>query len=225
LLGFPYSDLLNLPDPGFLDLHVPNDFIVDLKISDKISMIIMSFINITNEGKTRDQRRPVLKNCLLTYNVTLEEFNECNGYDRARIKLAGLSLLESEEKEIDGSSIQPSKKPVLDENGNLDISVCKGEPIVYTNINNPEKSNLLDFNSKTEFNDSLKQLDLCINFPVAEITYKADFDKFDIDSYIDDDLYVHLNGKPITNNFNKPLHQLNFSKPLNSKLISGIINW
>ncbi|EXX57343.1 Ack1p [Rhizophagus irregularis DAOM 197198w] len=358
-------------------------------------MIIMSFINITNEGKTRDQRRPVLKNCLLTYNVTLEEFNEwlnnnstidivdpnhlfflgylnysgidttlnsddafkyfkkassyqhpaaqyylgicyeygigtkekksnafywyrqaahnghaiaqyyignyfqfgvdkqynkafknyqlsanggfsfglnmlgycyskgigtfvdkstafnlyfkaanmdnctaqynvavcfyegigtdediekaiewykksaSNGYDRARIKLAGLSLLESEEKEIetkqkiiqhwnlnyglflDGSSIQPSKKPVLDENGNLDISVCKGEPIVYTNINNPEKSNLLDFNSKTEFNDSLKQLDLCINFPVAEITYKADFVK----SFSADEEYGHIIAK------------------------------
>ncbi|PKY28571.1 HCP-like protein, partial [Rhizophagus irregularis] len=94
-----------------------------------------------------------------------------NGYERATKKLDELSNLESKEEEIetpqqiiqhwnlnyglflDGSSIRPSKKPVLVDNGNLDISVYKGEPIVYTKINNPEKSNLLAFISKTEFND------------------------------------------------------------------------
>jgi hypothetical protein len=75
---------------------------------------------------------------------------------------------------LDGSSIQPSKKLVLVDDGDLDISACKGEPIVYTNINNPDKLNLLSYNNKVGFNDTLKQLDLCINFPVAEITYRAD---------------------------------------------------
>ncbi|PKY50189.1 hypothetical protein RhiirA4_446228, partial [Rhizophagus irregularis] len=67
-----------------------------------------------------------------------------NGYDRARKKLAELSLLESEENEIetqqqiiqhwnlnyglflDGSNIQPSNKPVLVNDGDLDISVYNG---------------------------------------------------------------------------------------------------
>ncbi|RGB37267.1 hypothetical protein C1646_695273, partial [Rhizophagus diaphanus] len=48
-------------------------------------------------------------------------------------------------------------------------------------------------------------------------------DKFDIDPYLDEDIYVHLKGKPITNDFNKPLHQLNFSKPLYSKFLSRMI--
>ncbi|CAB5345074.1 unnamed protein product [Rhizophagus irregularis] len=132
-----------------------------------------------------------------------------NGYDRARKKLVELSILESEEKEIetqqqiiqhwnlnyglflDGSSIQPSEKPVLDEDGDLDISVYKEEPIVYTNINNPAESNLLAFNSKIEFNDSLKQLDLCINFSVAEIAYKASFLK----SFSADEEHGHIIAK------------------------------
>ncbi|RGB37266.1 kinase-like domain-containing protein [Rhizophagus diaphanus] len=338
-------------DPGLSDLHISDND--DLKISDKISMIIKLFIDIMNEGKTRDQRRSVLESYLLSHNVTFEEVHEwlnnnsttdmvdpnylfflgylnysgmgttlnpnaafkyfekasspsynhlfaqyylgicyeyvkrisrppfigigrqritdmqlhniifsfglnmlgycyskgigtsidkrrafdlyfkaasvdnhtaqynvavCfdegigtfkdfkkaiewykesanNGYDKARIKLVELSLLESKEEEIEtqqqiiqhwnlnyglclnGSSIQPSKKPVLVDDGNLDLSVYKGEPIVYTNINNPnnpDKLNLLSYDNKIEFNDRLKQLDLCINFPVAEITYKAD---------------------------------------------------
>ncbi|PKY50192.1 HCP-like protein, partial [Rhizophagus irregularis] len=97
------------------------------------------------------------------------------GYDRARKKLDELSILKSEEEEIetqqqiiqhwnlnrglslDGSSIQPSKEPVLGEDGELDINVYKGEPIVYTNINDPDKSNLLSFNNKIGFNEALKQ--------------------------------------------------------------------
>ncbi|CAB5361469.1 unnamed protein product [Rhizophagus irregularis] len=316
----------DIPDPGIPDLHVPDnldDPIVDLKISDKISTIIKLFIDITNEGKTRDQRRLVLNNCLLSHNITFKEvyewlnnnpttdlnyiynigYNEMvdpnhlfflgylnysgidttlnpddafkyfkkassppyqhpaaqyylgicyeygigtkenksiayywyrqaahngigtdkniekakewyeksanNGYERATKKLDELSNLESKEEEIetpqqiiqhwnlnyglflDGSSIRPSKKPVLVDNGNLDISVYKGEPIVYTKINNPEKSNLLAFISKTEFNDRLKQLDLCINFPVAKITYKADL----LETFSTDEEHGHIIAK------------------------------
>ncbi|CAB4412814.1 unnamed protein product [Rhizophagus irregularis] len=215
----------------FLDF-LNSDDLTDLKISDKISMIIKLFIDITNEGKTRDQRRPVFENYLLSHNVTFEEVHEWlnnnsktdmdieeaikwykksanNGYDRARKKLAELSLLESEENEIetqqqiiqhwnlnyglflDGSNIQPSNKPVLVNDGDLDISVYNGEPIVYTNINNPEKTNLLAFNSKTEFNDSLKQLDLCINFPVAKIAYNADL----LETFSADEGHGHIIAK------------------------------
>ncbi|GBC51776.2 kinase-like domain-containing protein [Rhizophagus irregularis DAOM 181602=DAOM 197198] len=131
------------------------------------------------------------------------------GYDRARKKLDELSILKSEEEEIetqqqiiqhwnlnrglslDGSSIQPSKEPVLGEDGELDINVYKGEPIVYTNINEPDKSNLLSFNNKIGFNEALKQLDLCINFPVVEITYKADL----LESFSTNEEHGHIFAK------------------------------
>ncbi|CAB5361465.1 unnamed protein product [Rhizophagus irregularis] len=289
-------------DEDLLDLQISDSDLtsdtVDLKISDKISMIIDLFIDITNEGKTRDQRRPVLDNYLLKNNITFEEvyewlnnnpatdlnyihnvgYNEIvdpnyifflgylnfsgigttlnpdvafkyfekasspsyqhstaqyylgicfgtnkdftkakewykksanKGYDRARKKLDELSILKSEEEEIetqqqiiqhwnlnrglslDGSSIQPSKEPVLGEDGELDINVYKGEPIVYTNINDPDKSNLLSFNNKIGFNEALKQLDLCINFPVVEITYKADL----LESFSTNEEHGHIFAK------------------------------
>ncbi|PKY58188.1 hypothetical protein RhiirA4_429528 [Rhizophagus irregularis] len=40
--------------------------------------------------------------------------------------------------------------------------------------------NLLSFNSNNngiEFNEALEPLDICVNFPVAEITYTADLSK------------------------------------------------
>ncbi|CAB5345054.1 unnamed protein product [Rhizophagus irregularis] len=228
-------------DEDLLDLQISDSDLtsdtVDLKISDKISMIIDLFTDITNEGKTRDQRRPVLDNYLLKNNITFEEVYEWlnnnpatdlnyihndftkakewykksanKGYDRARKKLDELSILKSEEEEIetqqqiiqhwnlnrglslDGSSIQPSKEPVLGEDGELDINVYKGEPIVYTNINEPDKSNLLSFNNKIGFNEALKQLDLCINFPVVEITYKADL----LESFSTNEEHGHIFAK------------------------------
>ncbi|CAB5208993.1 unnamed protein product [Rhizophagus irregularis] len=67
-------------DEDLLDLQISDSDLtsdtVDLKISDKISMIIDLFIDITNEGKTRDQRRPVLDNYLLKNNITFEEVYE-----------------------------------------------------------------------------------------------------------------------------------------------------
>jgi len=43
--------------------------------------------------------------------------------------------------------------------------------------------------------------------------------KFDTDLPIDDDIQIHLEGKPITSNFNRPLHKINFSKPLISNFL------
>ncbi|EXX58133.1 uncharacterized protein OCT59_019287 [Rhizophagus irregularis] len=76
---------------------------------------------------------------------------------------------------LDGYRIQPSKQAVLAYDGDLDISLYKGDPVVYININDPDSpKNLLCLNNDNNYlNDALKQLDMCINFPVAEITYEA----------------------------------------------------
>src|SRR5687768_634919 len=75
---------------------------------------------------------------------------------------------------LDGSSIQPSKKAVYGD-GKLGIRLYKGAPIVYTNINDPHSVNSLSFDNKNVgTNESLKQSDVCIKFPVMDLTYKSD---------------------------------------------------
>ncbi|CAB4471278.1 unnamed protein product [Rhizophagus irregularis] len=76
---------------------------------------------------------------------------------------------------LDGYRIQPSRQAVLTDDGDLDISLYKGDPVIYTNINDSDSpKNLLSLNNdNNDLNDALKQLDICINFPVAEITYEA----------------------------------------------------
>lgn len=76
---------------------------------------------------------------------------------------------------LDGYKIQPSKQAVVADDGDLDISLYKGDPVVYTNINDSDSpTNLLSlYNDNSDLNDALKQLDMCISFPVAEITYEA----------------------------------------------------
>ncbi len=76
---------------------------------------------------------------------------------------------------LDGYSIKPSKQAVLFEDGELDISLYKGQPIVYTFINDRSShTNLLAFNPDNNINQALQPSDICISFPVAEITYNAD---------------------------------------------------
>src|SRR5438034_843309 len=100
---------------------------------------------------------------------------------------------------LDGHCIQSSKQAVFADNGDLDISLYKGEPIVYTSINDPDSPiNLLAFNEDVNIrsDDTLKQLDICINFPVAEITYRANLreslSKFKDDEEKLHDLYGHI---------------------------------
>ncbi|RIA91161.1 hypothetical protein C1645_822474 [Glomus cerebriforme] len=51
------------------------------------------------------------------------------------------------------------------ENGELNIDLYNGQPIVYTNISDPV--------SKYPVNNTLQSSELCINFPIAEITYEG----------------------------------------------------
>src|SRR5690349_6052567 len=66
---------------------------------------------------------------------------------------------------LDGSSIRSSEQAAFI--SDLDLSLYKEEPIIYTNINDPEgPTNLLSF---TNINDNLKLSDVCINFPIVKI--------------------------------------------------------
>ncbi|CAB4426367.1 unnamed protein product [Rhizophagus irregularis] len=74
---------------------------------------------------------------------------------------------------LNGYNIQPSEHAIVTEKGKLDMRLYNGQPIVYTNINDPVLSvNLLNFNpDENNFINTLQPSDLCINFPIAEVTY------------------------------------------------------
>src|SRR5205814_10126066 len=65
--------------------------------------------------------------------------------------------------------MKPSKQAIYNDNGELDISLYDGQPLVYTNIND-------------------KSHDACVNFPFAEITYKGNV----LDTFLN---YVDIDGK------------------------------
>ncbi|GBC04282.1 hypothetical protein RclHR1_00560009 [Rhizophagus clarus] len=90
---------------------------------------------------------------------------------------------------LDEYSIRPSERAVFFEDGDLDISLYEGQPLVYTFINDRNSQiSLLNFKSDNHSIEGLRSSDICINFPVAEITYSADL----IANLIDDELYGHL---------------------------------
>jgi len=80
---------------------------------------------------------------------------------------------------LDGCSIKPSKQAIFVENGELNIGLYRGQPLIYTLINDRNShTNSLSFNSNNsniELNEALQPSDMCIDFPFAEITYNADF--------------------------------------------------
>ncbi|CAG8753558.1 6875_t:CDS:2, partial [Rhizophagus irregularis] len=65
---------------------------------------------------------------------------------------------------------EPSKQAVFTEDGELNISLCEDQPLLYTSINDRNsRKNLLSFNSAddsdVELDDSLQPSDIFINFP------------------------------------------------------------
>ncbi|EXX54863.1 Tpk3p [Rhizophagus irregularis DAOM 197198w] len=86
---------------------------------------------------------------------------------------------------------EPSKQAVFTEDGELNISLCEDQPLLYTSINDRNsRKNLLSFNSAddsdVELDDSLQPSDIFINFPVAEITYIFDLSE-SFSNFMDDD--------------------------------------
>ncbi|PKY55236.1 hypothetical protein RhiirA4_474558, partial [Rhizophagus irregularis] len=77
------------------------------------------------------------------------------------------------------SMIEPSKQAVLNNDDvRWNISLYEGQPFVYTSVNDrndrSSRVNLLNFNSDDKLVESPRPSDICINFPVAEITFTAD---------------------------------------------------
>ena len=92
---------------------------------------------------------------------------------------------------LDGYDIQSSnKEAIFIDDDNLNIRLYKGQPIVYTNINDPKNDDI------TSSNDSLhiQSSNTCINFPIAEITYKGHLfeSSFSIHDENLHELYGHL---------------------------------
>ncbi|EXX75676.1 Rad53p [Rhizophagus irregularis DAOM 197198w] len=101
---------------------------------------------------------------------------------------------------LDGYSIKPSKQAVFTEDGELNMSSYEEQPSVYTSINDHNsRINLLNFNSDdngVELHESLRSSDICINFPVSEITYTSDLSEI-FSNFTDEEeslyeMYGHL---------------------------------
>ncbi|CAB4414905.1 unnamed protein product [Rhizophagus irregularis] len=102
---------------------------------------------------------------------------------------------------LDGFRIEPSRQAVLIEDGELNISLYDDQSIVYTSVNDRSSHvNLLSFNphdNDVELDESLQPSDICINFPVAEITFIADLSE-SFSNFTNDDegklheMYGHL---------------------------------
>ncbi|PKY51493.1 hypothetical protein RhiirA4_468570 [Rhizophagus irregularis] len=69
---------------------------------------------------------------------------------------------------------QPSEQAILVDDGELSISLYNGQPIIYFDINNSD----------------LQSTELCINFPIAEITYKGHLSE-DFSKCTNDDENLH----------------------------------
>ncbi|GBC08651.1 hypothetical protein RclHR1_00830002 [Rhizophagus clarus] len=101
---------------------------------------------------------------------------------------------------LNGYNIGPSKQAVFTKDGELNISLYKGQPLVYTSVNDRNsRVNLLSFNSDNdvELHESLGPSDICINFPVAVITFAADLSESFLNFTGEDgvslhDIYGHL---------------------------------
>ncbi|CAB4426261.1 unnamed protein product [Rhizophagus irregularis] len=71
---------------------------------------------------------------------------------------------------FDGYKIQPSKQAIFMKDGELNIKLYNGQPIIYNNINDSISSENF-FMGKDNLNNTI---DVCINFPIAEIIYRGD---------------------------------------------------
>ncbi|GBC33756.2 hypothetical protein GLOIN_2v1497532 [Rhizophagus irregularis DAOM 181602=DAOM 197198] len=133
---------------------------------------------------------------------------------------------------INGYNIQPSEQAIVTEKGKLDMSLYNGQPIVYTNINDPVLSvNLLNFNSDENnfIINTLQPSDLCINFPIAEITYNSNFSE-SFSKYTDNDeklytLYGHIFARKTLIGGKLFIKELNLATLTQIDLLKSYIFW
>ncbi|PKK60603.1 hypothetical protein RhiirC2_793088, partial [Rhizophagus irregularis] len=132
---------------------------------------------------------------------------------------------------LNGCRIEPSKQAVLIEGDKWNINLYEGQPFVYTSVNDHTSHvNLLSFNSDdddVELDESLQPSDLCINFPVIEITYTADLSK-SFSNFINDDegkLYGHLLPRKILIGGKLFIRGLKSATCTQIDIFSSYLNW
>ncbi|CAB4415370.1 unnamed protein product [Rhizophagus irregularis] len=132
---------------------------------------------------------------------------------------------------LNGCRIEPSKQAVLIEGDKWNINLYEGQPFVYTSVNDHTSHvNLLSFNSDdddVELDESLQPSDLCINFPVIEITYTADLSK-SFSNFINDDegkLYGHLLPRKILIGGKLFIRDLKSATCTQIEIFSSYLNW
>ncbi|UZO03689.1 uncharacterized protein OCT59_024092 [Rhizophagus irregularis] len=95
---------------------------------------------------------------------------------------------------LNGYNIKPSRQAIYSEDGEVNISLYEGQPSVYTLINDHSShTNLLAFpenNNIINYRKALRQSDICINFPIAEVTYKSDLSE-SFSKFMDNDERLH----------------------------------
>ncbi|CAI2175513.1 10360_t:CDS:2 [Funneliformis geosporum] len=121
----------------------------------------------------------------------------------------------------DGTSIQPSKMAVLVDDGDLSINLYKGEPIVFVNIND----SYLPTSPLTLENHNVEVYsDVCINFPVVEITYRADrLESFS--KLTDDESYGHFIAKTFLAGGQLLIKNFDLGTPTQRDILKFYISW
>ncbi|CAB5383754.1 unnamed protein product [Rhizophagus irregularis] len=72
---------------------------------------------------------------------------------------------------LNGYNVQPSSQAILKEDGELYVNLYSGQPIVYADISFFLENLFID---KENYDSTLQPSNTCINFPIAEITYKGE---------------------------------------------------
>ncbi|CAI2191348.1 20312_t:CDS:2, partial [Funneliformis geosporum] len=132
---------------------------------------------------------------------------------------------------LDGHSIRSSKEAIFAD-GNLKIRFYKGEPIVYTNVNDPKSHiNLLSFNNDIVVNLSevshLQPSDACINFPIAEFSYKGELLKTFSKCTDDDDesSYGHFFARKVLVGGKLFIKNLKSASPIQNDIVRSLLTW
>ncbi|CAG8552419.1 12204_t:CDS:2, partial [Funneliformis mosseae] len=127
---------------------------------------------------------------------------------------------------LDGRSIRSSNEAIFVD-GDLKIKFFRGEPIVYTNVNDPKSlTNLLSFNNEINLSH-LQHFDVCLNFPIAEFSYKGELLKtFSKCTNGDDEqAYGHYFARKVLVGGKLFIKNLNTASPIQIDLVRSLLSW
>ncbi|CAB4378647.1 unnamed protein product [Rhizophagus irregularis] len=122
-----------------------------------------------------DINQQVIERLKLNYGLHLDEqpSEQANNVGDGQLIKQDI-FVEDDELNISLYHGQSSEQAILMDDGELSISLYNGQPIIYFDINNSD----------------LQSTELCINFPIAEITYKGHLSE-DFSKCTNDDENLH----------------------------------